>query len=197
MMKSINYAAMSSICSLIIGVLLVLWPGEAMTYLVITIGVLFLLPGLVGLFTYFAASRKEASAGTRLGFPVIALGSALLGFWLMIMPGFFVDILMSVLGVMLVFGGLIQLMNFMTLRSYSHVPWGVFVIPVLILAAGIVVLIDPFKAATVPFIILGISAIVYGLTDLLRLVQFRRRLKEEEAKIVDITAIEEIKTENE
>ena len=193
MMKSINYATMSSVCALIIGVLLVVWPDVAINYLVITIGVLFMLPGLISLVSYMSTARKREEAGIRVGFPIIALGSTLFGFWLMIMPSFFINILMYVLGVLLVFGGLVQIMNFMSLRAYSHVPMGVFVIPVLILTAGIVVLFNPFEMATIPFIILGVSAIVYGLTDLIRIIQFRNCLKEENKTIVDITPIEEIK----
>lgn len=49
-MKSLNYAAISSLCALAIGILLVVWPEAAIIYLVITVGVLFLLPGLFGLF---------------------------------------------------------------------------------------------------------------------------------------------------
>ena len=45
----------------------------------------------------------------------------------------------------------------------------------LILVAGVVVLFNPFEAAEVPFIFLGASAVVYSLTDLLRLIRFRRR----------------------
>ncbi len=51
-MKSFNYAVLSSLCALIIGLLLVVWPGQAIIYLVLTIGVLFLLPGLFGLVSY-------------------------------------------------------------------------------------------------------------------------------------------------
>lgn len=51
-MKSLSYAAMSSVCALVIGILLVIWPEAAIIYLVITVGVLFLLPGLMGLFSY-------------------------------------------------------------------------------------------------------------------------------------------------
>ena len=193
MMKSINYATMSSICALITGVLLVVWPDVAINYLVITIGVLFMLPGLISLVSYMSTARKREKAGIRVSFPIIALGSTLFGFWLMIMPSFFISILMYVLGVLLAFGGLVQIMNFMSLRAYSHVPAGVFIIPVLILTAGIVVLFNPFEVATIPFIILGVSAIVYGLTDLIRIIQFRNRLKEEDKKIVDITPIEEVK----
>ena len=192
-MKSMNYAALSSICALIIGVLLVVWPDVAINYLVITIGALFLLPGMAGLFSYMSVARKQAEAGIRISFPVIALGSTLFGFWLMITPSFFVNILMYVLGVLLVFGGLSQIMNFMTLRNYAHVPRGVCVIPVRILSAGIVVLFNPFEVATIPFIILGVSSIVYGATDLIRLLEFKKRMREQETSITDVTPIEEIK----
>lgn len=86
-MKSLNYAAISSLCALAIGILLVVWYEAAIIYLVITVGVLFLLPGLFGLFSYYAASRHK-DAEMRRSFPIVALGSTLLGFWLMIMPNF-------------------------------------------------------------------------------------------------------------
>ena len=41
-----NYSIIRCICALVIGVLLVAWPEAAILYLVITIGVLFLVPGL-------------------------------------------------------------------------------------------------------------------------------------------------------
>lgn len=190
-----NYAALSSICALIIGVLLVVWPDVAISYLVISIGVLFLLPGLFGLFTYLSYARKREEAGVHVGFPVLALGSTLFGFWLMITPTFFVNILMYVLGVLLVLGGLSQIMNFMSLRKFSHVPVGVFVIPVLLLSAGIVVLFNPFEVATIPFMILGISGIIYGATDLIRIIEYRKKKMSQDARIMDITPIEEIKDE--
>ena len=45
-MKTMNYSIIRCICALVIGVLLVAWPEAAILYLVITIGVLFLVPGL-------------------------------------------------------------------------------------------------------------------------------------------------------
>ena len=186
MMNSINYAVVRSVCAIVIGVLLVVWPDVAINYLVISIGVLFLLPGLYGLFSYFALARKQEGQQIRVGFPLIALGSTLFGFWLMISPAFFVGILMYILGVLLVFGGLSQLMNFITLRSVAPLPFAVYIIPTLILAAGIVVLFDPFEAATIPFIILGIAGIVYGSTEIIRMMKCRKRLRELGIEIVDV-----------
>ena len=122
------------------GVLLVMWPEAAMIYLVITVGVLFLLPGLYGIFAYFA-SRSRAEDGSGRAFPIVALGSALLGLWLIVMPAFFVGILMYVLGALLVLGGIGQLMNFISVRKLTgSVPAIFYVIPVLLLLAGILIL---------------------------------------------------------
>ena len=96
-MRTLNYAAISSICALLVGILLVVWPEVAVNYLVITIGALFFLPGVLGVFGYFMSSGKQ-EAQARPMFPIVALGSALLGLWLMVMPAFFVGILMYLLG---------------------------------------------------------------------------------------------------
>ena len=151
-MKPFNYAVIGSICALIVGILLMVWPDMAVNYLVVTVGVLFLLPGLLGIFSYFARAKARKEAGIRGVFPVVALGSALFGAWLVIMPGFFIGILMYVLGALLVLGGVNQLVGFLSVRSYVHVPAGMYVLPLLILAAGVVVLFNPFEAAEVPFI---------------------------------------------
>ena len=165
-----NYSIIRCICALVIGVLLVAWPEAAILYLVITIGVLFLVR-----------------------FPIAGLGSLLFGLWLMIMPAFFVGILMYVLGAVLVLAGISQIVNLSAARSWTVVPGGFFVIPVLVLIAGIVVLFNPFTAAAVPFIILGVSSIVYGLSDLINIIRFRQKKEPGMPEIEDITPIEEIK----
>ena len=183
-----NYSIIRCICALVIGVLLVAWPEAAILYLVITIGVLFLVPGLFSVFGYLIRGKQDGSS-----FPIAGLGSPLFGLWLMIMPAFFVGILMYVLGAVLVLAGISQIVNLSAARSWTVVPGGFFVIPVLVLIAGIVVLFNPFTAAAVPFIILGVSSIVYGLSDLINIIRFRQKKEPGMPEIEDITPIEEIK----
>lgn len=192
-MKAFNYSLLSTICALIIGVLLVVWPDVAVNYLVISIGVLFLIPGLTGIFYYFATEKSRREQGIKNIFPIPALGSVIFGFWLMIMPEFFVGILMYVLGILLVLAGLSQLMKLISVRNMVNVPFIMYVFSVLILFAGMLVLFNPFSAAAMPFMILGISAIFYALTDLLRLIRYRKKQIVENRDVVDITPIEEIK----
>lgn len=184
-----NYSIIRCICALVIGVLLVAWPEAAILYLVITIGVLFLVPGLFSVFGYLIRGKQDGSS-----FPIAGLGSLLFGLWLMIMPAFFVGILMLCAGCCFGTGaGISQIVNLSAARSWTVVPGGFFVIPVLVLIAGIVVLFNPFTAAAVPFIILGVSSIVYGLSDLINIIRFRQKKEPGMPEIEDITPIEEIK----
>ncbi len=190
-MKMMNYGIMRCVSAIAIGLLLMVWPEAAIIYLVIAIGAMFFLPSLFSLVGYFMKGRQLG-----MYFPIISLGSLLFGLWLMVSPAFFVSILMYVLGVVLVFAGISQIANLLNARSHTVVPLGYYIMPVLILLAGIVVLANPFAAASVPFIILGVSSAIYGITELINIYKFRKKEEKvpmNEVMIEDVTPIEEIK----
>lgn len=183
-----NYSIIRCICALVIGVLLVAWPEAAILYLVITIGVLFLVPGLF----FFIQVFDSWQAGWQ-SFSYCRAWQPFVRIMADDYAGIFVGILMYVLGAVLVLAGISQIVNLSAARSWTVVPGGFFVIPVLVLIAGIVVLFNPFTAAAVPFIILGVSSIVYGLSDLINIIRFRQKKEPGMPEIEDITPIEEIK----
>ena len=190
-MKMMNYGIMRCVSAIAIGLLLMVWPEAAIIYLVIAIGAMFFLPSLFSLVGYFMKGRQLG-----MYFPIISLGSLLFGLWLMVSPAFFVGILMYVLGVVLVFAGISQIATLLNARSHTVVPLGYYIMPVLILLAGIVVLANPFAAASVPFIILGVSSAIYGITELINIYKFRKKEEKvpmNEVMIEDVTPIEEIK----
>ena len=189
-MKMMNYAMMRCVSAIIIGVFLMVWPEAAVLYLVIAIGAMFFLPSLYSLVGYFMKGRQ---AGRY--FPIVSLGSLLFGLWLMVSPGFFVGILMYVLGAVLVLAGISQIANLMSARSFAVVPFEYFVLPILVLLAGLVVLVNPFAAASMPFIILGVSSAVYGITELISLYKFKQKPTNGQVMIEDVTPIEEVKEE--
>ena len=191
-MKALNYSVIKGICAVLMGVLLVAWPEAAIVYLVIAIGAMFFVPSVFSLVGYFMKGRQMGMM-----FPIVSVGSLLFGLWLMVSPAFFVGILMYVLGVVLVFAGISQIVQLFNARSWTQVPMGYFILPVLILLAGLTVLFNPFAVVAIPFIILGVSSIVYGITDIINLIRFRK--KEEKtvvhgAVVEDVTPIEEIPT---
>ncbi len=185
-MKTINYSIVRAVCALVLGVLLVAWPDAAIFYLVFVIGILFFVPGVYTVVSYFIKRGK-----TKISFPVAGLGSLLLGLWLIIMPAFFVGILMYVLGIVLVLAGVTQIINLSSARAWTAVPVGFFVMPVLVLVAGIVVLFNPFTVAALTFIVLGVSCIVCGASDLVHFFCFRQKRASNEPQIIDVTPVEE------
>ena len=192
-MKMMNYSIMRCVSAIAIGILLMVWPETAIVYLVIAIGAMFFLPSLFTLVGYFVTGRQLG-----MYFPIVSLGSLLFGLWLMVSPAFFVGILMYVLGVVLVFAGISQIAGLLGARSHASVSFGYYVMPILILFAGLVVLVNPFAAATIPFIILGISSTAYGISELINIYKFRRKeekLMKHEIVIEDVTPIEEIPNE--
>ena len=192
-MKALNYSVIRGICAVLMGLLLVTWPEAAIVYLVIAIGAVFFVPSLFSLVGYFTTGRQEGAM-----FPIVSIGSLLFGLWLMVSPAFFVGILMYVLGVVLVFAGISQIIQLVNARGWTLVAPGYYIMPVLILLAGLVVLLNPFAAAAIPFIILGVSSIVYGITDIINQLRFRKKeekKEENEVVIEEVAPVEELPTE--
>lgn len=187
-MKTMNHSVVRSICAILVGILLVAWSDSAALYLVIAVGAMFLIPGLFAIVSFLMKGRRQG-----MPFPLVSIGSALFGLWLIVMPAFFVGILMYVLGAVLMFAGVGQIANLVSARSWTQVPVGFYVVPVLVMIAGLIVLVNPFAVASIPFLILGISSIVYGSAELINQIRFRKMEEKpifEESEIVDVTLLE-------
>ena len=156
-MKTMNYSLIRILFALVIGLVLVIWPNAAASYIVITVGVAFLIPGVISLF------------------PIEGIGSLLFGLWLIVMPEFFADVLMFLLGFILIMGGVQQIASLSMARRWMPVPGAFYLIPSLILIAGIIALFNPTGARNTAFIIIGISSLVYSLSELINWFKFARR----------------------
>lgn len=172
------------ITALLIGGLLVFWSQSAVTYLIMAIGCLFLIPGLLSLLAYF---RNTSSEGTRrFGWSqMLGVGSILFGLCLIVSPVFFEKSLMYALGIILSYAGLSEIIQLTAARQWVRVPGGFYVTPVLVMLLGIFILFNPIESANLPFIILGIGCMVYGLSDMVNVIKFRRRNSDvEEVQVV-------------
>lgn len=175
-MKHVNSSILRCALGIALGIVLVLWPEKAVEYLVITIGILFILPGVFSMITYFTREKNEYEPQPM--FPIEGAGSILFGVWLVIMPGFFVSILMYILGALLIIAGVQQIIFLARARKWAPVSGGFYVIPVLLLLVGILILSYPFETVANTFMIFGIASIVYGIAELVHNYKFRKRLKE-------------------
>ena len=192
-MKTMNYSLIRILFELVIGLVLVLWPNTAASYIVITIGVAFLIPGVISLFSFFGRKRSEHEPAPR--FPIEGIGSLLFGLWLIVMPECFGDVLMFLLGFILIMGGVQQIDTLSMARRWTPVPGIFYLVPSLILIAGVIALFNPTGVRNTAFIIIGISSLVYSLSELINWFKFALRFPKtpvtahdediEDAKIIE------------
>ena len=170
MMKGTSNSILRAIFALAVGLVMILWPDKALDYLILTIGVLFLIPGLITISRFFIMRSKNVP----LLFPIEGLGSVLIGLFLMISPAFFTDILTIVLGLILALGGLQQIGTLIRSRQWVHVPFVFFLVPDLILIAGLIVIFNPMEFKKTLLTIIGVTSIIYACVELLNWVKFER-----------------------
>lgn len=171
-MVTINYSFIRAICALIIGLILVLVPNVAVNYIIITIGILFLIPGVISTIGYFTRKREP---GITYRFPLEGVGSLLFGLWLIISPTFFANVLMYLLGFILIVGGVQQILSLIVARRWTAVSWYFYIVPLLILIAGIVVIFDPTSSRETILMIIGIACLVYAVSELVNWFRFGSR----------------------
>lgn len=180
----ITMAMLRGIAALLIGILLVFWSQNAVTYLIMAVGCLFLIPGLLSLLAYFRQTSPEGNRSFGWS-QVLGIGSILFGLCLIVSPVFFEKSLMYALGIILSYAGLSEIIQLTVARQWTRVPAGFYVTPVLVMLVGIFILFNPIESANVPFIILGIGCMVYGLSDMVNVIKFRRRNSDvEEVQVV-------------
>ena len=152
-----------SILAIVVGLVLVIWPGAALNYIVIFLGVILLVGGAVALAAYLSV-RKQTDEVT---FPIAGTVSGIIGLLLIFFPSFFVSALMVVLGILLIIAAASEVSILIQARKAGFVvaAWN-YIVPVLILIGGVVVLFDPFTSATTVFVLFGIMSMVYGAIDL-------------------------------
>ncbi len=178
-------AILRALFALLIGFLLVNNPTDMTVLLVQIIGGLFALSGLVAFIGYFTA--KARATGFRPVFPIVGVGSLAFGVVLLLMPTMFVNILMYVLGILLCLIGLGQIVNLISYR-FAPIMWSLYLIPLLTIAAGVFVIAYPMATASLPFMILGIAYIFYGVCEFFMGIRYYRYYRSYEAEQAELAA---------
>lgn len=184
-MNTTKSAWVRALCSIVVGALLIKFREQTMTWMTIAIGVLFLVSGLISIASYLAARRQEAkvsgddsvSVVPTVHFPIVGIGSAVLGLILALMPTTFVSWLMYILAALLILGSVSQFVALAATTRVARVGLGFWVMPTIIFLVGLVMIVKPSLMATAPLLILGLCMVVYGLSECINTLQMMRLRK--------------------
>ena len=212
-MKILQSSFFRALTAIAIGVLLIKFPDNTVTGIVITIGVLFALSGLISVLTYVIARRHESEyviydaqgrqiAGQAPMFPIVGIGSILLGTILAVMPGTFINALMYVIGAILILGAINQYLAIISVRRFGVSSLWFWVCPTLILLFGAFIIIKPMAPLSTAMFFLGWLTLFYGIVEALNSMLFyigRRRWEKEQEELLkglETTAVAEEMTDD-
>ena len=214
-MKVFQSSIFRALCAIVVGALLVKYREQTVTWITIAIGVIFFVSGVISTVAYLSAKRQATKEGVEIydakgnrltrpvpPFPIVGIGSIILGAWLALFPNSFVNGLMFVLAGMLLLGALNLFFNLAAATRFSSIGCLWWVLPVAIFLVGITALVKPSTIASAPLFIIGWGMMAYGMVDLVNTIKIHRCRKAfEKAQQgndeADVVTIEEITDEPE
>ena len=178
-MKVIHSSMFRALCAIIVGVLLIQYREQTVTWITIAIGVLFFLSGVISLASYYSAKRAaekmqgqvlyDSNGKPLMGivpkFPLVGVGSVVLGIILAAMPNMFISWLMFILSAILVMGAITQMANLALAARMGRVGIVYWIMPSVLLLLGLLAIIKPSALASAPLLIIGWAMMVYGVVE--------------------------------
>lgn len=195
-MKTLASSLLRALCAIAVGALLVKYREQTVEWITIAIGILFFVSGVVSCVTYFVARGKADGievydadgrrlTGTRPIFPIVGVGSVILGLILAVMPTAFVTYLVYLLAAILILGAVSQLVNLVAASRLARIGVYFWIMPSLTLLVGLVAVVSPQSIATAPLFVIGWAMIVYGMVETLnaiKIYQLRRHMERSAAQ---------------
>lgn len=187
-MRVLQSSVFRAICAIIVGILLVKNPENTVKGITIATGILFLLSGVISCAVYFSTgisksdvtvydAEGNAIPDTKPSFPIVGLGSILLGIILTLLPEMFIQYLMYLFGAIIIFAALNQFINLAGAHKVVKIPFIYWVFPSITLLAGCFTILNPIEVAGLPMLIIGWSLIFYGITECLNGFKIHRGVK--------------------
>ena len=182
--KMFTLSIFSSILFIVIGLLLFFKPGDTLKTISYIIG------GLILVFGIFGVARFSKSEKKGLNFDLIyAILSFIAGLIIIFNPEALASIIPVVLGIWIVINSAIKIQYSFYIKSDTSNKWKATLIMSLItLICGIVLLFNPFKAASYVAQAVGLFIMVYAVIDLVE--SFMLKTKQNNVQTAEVVVVD-------
>lgn len=165
-----------------LGIVLILWPGATMKTICYLLAAMLLALGVASLTNYL---RKDISGIIYRYDLVVGLCAILGGILVIVKVDKLTDLIPAVLGFLVTMSGILKMQNSVDMLRLGHGTWHVaFAMAIVNIVAGIVLLMNPFEAAQILIMCIGIALVYSGITDLYVTISISRRLSKIKTEIV-------------
>lgn len=155
---------LAAVLYIILGLILLIWPGVSATVFCYAFGGILLIYGVVTIVSFFLRDSRQGSFVFELFLGIVA---AALGLLFLLRPVIVASVLPVILGLFIVVDGLVNLKRALELRRMLYVRWTMpLVLSAVSAVLGLVIVFQPFLAAEALVMLIGAVLIYEGLSDL-------------------------------
>lgn len=184
-----NVVISAALC-ILLGIVLVVWPGLSMQIVCTAIGAVLLIGGGVRLAAYFTA--KDGSVYSQMNL-ITGIILAVVGIWILLQPDKVLAIIPIIVGIVIALHGVNNLQQAVTLCKEQYDKWWVaLILGLLTVGFGVLLVFKPFAALDTAVRLIGVFLIYDGVSDIWivsRLYRTAKTLKQE-ADALDVDAKE-------
>ncbi len=173
--KSKVNGPMRALIALVIGIMMVVSPANALTTVVKIIAAFLLASGVVSL----VVGLKDKEKGSLPLMSFNAVVDVVLGLLMFVFPGLIAKFMIYLIGFVLLACGAVQIAALVSARKVVNMGFGAFVLPIIVTLIGGFILFNPF-AESVMTIIAGSALIVYGASEILSSWKMKKAIDEYE-----------------
>ncbi len=175
-MKLLQSSFFRALCCIVIGGLMINNTTQTSQWIVITIGCLFFVSGVISCASYYASKKKDTSIelfdangnkikNTASPFPVVGIGSIVLGALLALMPQTFIKGLNYVIAIILIIGSINQFINLSNAKKIAKIGAFFWIIPCITLLIGLATILKPTLFSDLLVLIISWALLVYGVSE--------------------------------
>lgn len=177
----------SSIAYVIIGLVLLIWPGTSTQVVCMVLGIVLLIYGLVQIALYLF--KKEKTMLSQ-GMLILGVIFSVLGIWILIKPEMIIMAVPVIVGVIIIMHGLHNTLQALELKKMDYGNWWMALFfGILTIVSGVVLAYNPFKVVNTVVRVIGIFLLYDGISDLWILNRIKKARKGKE-QVIDAEAVE-------
>ncbi|MGN1329025.1 MAG: HdeD family acid-resistance protein [Eubacterium sp.] len=175
-----NLSIITIIASAVMGIVLLIRPGETLYVVSMICGITMIALGIGALISYFVKDRNTFLI-------ILAVIAIISGIIVCVKYKSIVSILLFLFGLFILISGVVDLITSIDVKRYGFGDWIVsFLLSVATAVLGLLIVINPFSSSLAVIRLLGISLIVYAVLDLIAFIQVKRVAKAVEEAVIDI-----------
>lgn len=181
-----NYTVSALIC-VILGLILLIWPGTTTQIVCMVLGAALFLYGLAQVLIY--AFTKEKTILSQ-GMLILGIVFLVIGVWILLKPDMIVKAVPIIVGALIVIHGLHNAAQAVELKKIGYEKWWLALIfALLTVILGIVLICMPFTVVDTVVRLIGIFLIYDGVSDVWILSRVFKVRKQKE-RIIDVESVD-------